>query len=123
MKVADAIKAGVAAIPEIRIAGDPTFCIAFLSDKVDICHVNDYLANKGWRMNGLQSPPGFHFCITRPQTVPGLADRFLKDLKEAVAYAATPPPQRPGLPWCRWARRVTWIWRATSDRSRQPANA
>jgi hypothetical protein len=60
---------------------------------VDICHVNDYLTGKGWRMNGLQSPPGFHFCITRPQTVPGLADRFLGDLREAVAYAAGPPPE------------------------------
>ncbi|MGA2593855.1 MAG: aminotransferase class V-fold PLP-dependent enzyme [Bryobacteraceae bacterium] len=93
MAVANAIKAGASSIPEIRIAGDPTFCIAFMSDKVDICHVNDYLAGKGWRMNGLQSPPGFHFCITRPQTVPGLADRFLADLKEAVAYAKTPPTQ------------------------------
>ncbi|HLY17323.1 MAG TPA: aspartate aminotransferase family protein [Bryobacteraceae bacterium] len=93
MTVADAIKAGAAAIPELRVAGDATFCLAFLSDKVDIFHVNDYLAAKGWRMNGLQSPPGFHFCITRPQTVPGLADRFLGDLREAVAYAGGPPPQ------------------------------
>jgi len=93
MRVADAIKAGAAKISEIRIAGNPTFCIAFLSDKVDICHVNDYLTNKGWRMNGLLSPPGFHFCITRPQAVADVADRFLTDLREGVAYAATPPAQ------------------------------
>lgn len=95
MQVADAIKAGAAAIPEIKIAGNPTFCIAFLSDVVDIYHVNDYLAARGWRMNGLQSPPGFHFCITRPQTVPGLAERFLADLRAAVEYAKTPPPHAP----------------------------
>jgi glutamate/tyrosine decarboxylase-like PLP-dependent enzyme len=92
MQVADAIKAGAAAIPEIKIAGNPTFCIGFLSDVVDIYHVNDYLASKGWRMNGTQLPPGFHFCITRPQTVPGLAERFLSDLRDGVAYAKTPPP-------------------------------
>ncbi len=92
MQVADAIKAGAAAIPEIKIAGDPTFCIGFLSDVVDMYHVNDYLASKGWRMNGTQLPPGFHFCITRPQAVPGLADRFLSDLREGVAYAKAPPP-------------------------------
>lgn len=92
MKVAGAIKAGVGMIPEIKIAGDPTFCIGFLSDVVDIYHVNDYLASKGWRMNGSQLPPGFHFCITRPQTTPGIAERFLVDLRAGVEYAKTPPP-------------------------------
>jgi glutamate/tyrosine decarboxylase-like PLP-dependent enzyme len=92
MQVADAIKAGATEIPEIKVAGDPTFCIGFLSDVVDIYHVNDYLTSKGWRMNGTQLPPGFHFCITRPQTVPGLAERFLSDLRDGVAYAKTPPP-------------------------------
>lgn len=92
MNVADAIREGASAIPEIKIAGKPTFCIAFLSDVVDIYHVNDYLAAKGWRMNGLQSPPGFHFCITRPQAEAGIAERFLADLRDGVAYAKTPPP-------------------------------
>ena len=95
MDVADAIKRGAAAIPEIRIAGNPTFCIAFMSDVVDIYHANDYLAAKGWRMNGLQSPPGFHFCITRPQTTGDIAERFIADLRDAVAYAKTPPPHPP----------------------------
>lgn len=93
--VADAIREGAAEIPEIRIAGDPTFCLAFFSDSLDIYHVNDFLASKGWRMNGLQSPAGFHFCITRPQTKPGVAERFLSDLRDAVAYAKTPPPHPP----------------------------
>jgi len=92
MKVADVIKASVATIPEIRIVGDPTFCIAFVSDVLDIYHVNDYLASKGWRMNGSQLPPGFHFCITRPQTVPGIAEGFIADLRAGVEYAKTPPP-------------------------------
>jgi sphinganine-1-phosphate aldolase len=93
MNVADAIQQGARAIPEIKIAGHPTFCIAFLSDTVDMYHANDYLVSKGWRMNVLRSPPGFHFCITRPQTVPGLAERFLGDLREAVAYAKLPHEQ------------------------------
>jgi glutamate/tyrosine decarboxylase-like PLP-dependent enzyme len=92
MDVADAIKTGVSAIPEITIAGKPTFCIAFFSEVVDIYHVNDYLTSRGWRMNGTQCPPGFHFCITRPQTAPGIAEAFLADLKAGVVYAKTPPP-------------------------------
>jgi hypothetical protein len=46
--VGGTIKAGAAAIPEIKIAGEPTFCIGFLSEVVDIYHVNDYLTSKGW---------------------------------------------------------------------------
>jgi glutamate/tyrosine decarboxylase-like PLP-dependent enzyme len=92
MKAAETIRAGAASIPEIKIAGRPSFCMAFMSDVVDIYHVNDFLAAKGWRMNVLQGPPGFHFCVTRPQTQPGVAEAFVADLRAAVAYAKTPPP-------------------------------
>jgi sphinganine-1-phosphate aldolase len=92
MKAAGTIRSGAASIPEIEIIGRPTFCLAFKSDVVDMYHVNDSLAAKGWRMNVLQSPPGFHFCITRPQTQPGVAEAFVDDLRAAVAYAKTSPP-------------------------------
>lgn len=90
MTTADKIRAGIAQIPEIKIMGKSTFLIAMASEVVDIYHVNDYLASKGWRMNGCQNPPGFHFCITLPQTEPGLAERFIEDLKAGVAYAKNP---------------------------------
>jgi len=95
MKAADTIKAGVARIPELRIAGNPTFCIAVLSDVVDIYHVADHMASRGWRLNGLQRPPGFHICVTLPQTAPGLAERFVEDLRAAVVYAKNPPASPP----------------------------
>src|SRR5262249_56395592 len=95
MKAADTIKAGVARIPELRIAGNPTFCIAVLSDVLDIYHVADHMASRGWRLNGLQRPPGFHICVTLPQTAPGLAERFVEDLRAAVAYAKNPPASPP----------------------------
>jgi sphinganine-1-phosphate aldolase len=71
-----------------------TFMAAAESD-IDIFHVNDHLAGNGWRMNGLQNPPGLHFCISRPNTVAGVMDHFAQDLDDAVAYArdrvGTPP--------------------------------
>ncbi len=81
--------------PELRVLGDPTFNVAFAAstaealgdDPIDIFHVNDALAAKQWRMNGLQHPPAVHFCITRPNTLPGVMDRFAADLHEAVGYA------------------------------------
>jgi len=98
MKAADTIKTGVAKIPELKVIGMPTYCIAFTSDKVDIYHVNDFLAERGWRLNGLQKPAGFHLCITLPQTLPGVATRFIKDIGAGVDYAKNPPamPARSG---------------------------
>ena len=43
MSVADAIKKGVADIPDLRIIGDPTFIVSLRSSVVDIFHVNDYM--------------------------------------------------------------------------------
>ena len=31
-------------------------------------------------MNGLQLPPALHFCVTRPNTQPGVAEAFAADL-------------------------------------------
>ncbi len=88
MKVADEIKAGIAAIPELLLIGEPTFVISFRSEEVDVYHINDFMKSRGWRFNVLQLPPALHFCITMPQTfVPGVADRFLADLKSGVEYA------------------------------------
>jgi glutamate/tyrosine decarboxylase-like PLP-dependent enzyme len=87
MGVSDKIRAAVAQIPELRIMGKSTFLIAITSDVFDPYFVNDHLHDKGWRMNGCQNPLGFHFCITLPQTQPGVAEQFIEDLKEAVEYA------------------------------------
>jgi len=83
------IRAAVEALPELRVFGDPTFCIAFGSDELDIYHVNDALKQSGWRMNSLQLPPGLHFCVTLPNTQPGVTEAFAADLASAVEYAKT----------------------------------
>ena len=98
MKAADTIKSGIAKIPELKIIGKPTYCIGITSDKVDIYHVNDFLVGRGWRLNGLQRPAGFHMCVTLLQTLPGVAARFVKDIAAGVEYAKNPPatPARSG---------------------------
>ena len=89
------IREGIARIPELRILGTSTFLIALTSDVVDPYYVNDYLTKMDWRMNGCQNPPGFHFCITLPQTLPGIAERFVKDLADGVRFAKDPPYEVP----------------------------
>jgi sphinganine-1-phosphate aldolase len=95
MATADKIRFGIASIPEIKIAGKSTFLISMISDQVDMYHVNDYLISKGWRMNGCQNPPGFHFCVTLRNSLPGVAEAFVKDLTDGVAYAKDPPQPFP----------------------------
>jgi sphinganine-1-phosphate aldolase len=95
MDTADKMRAGIAKIPELRIMGKSTFLISLTSDVLNPYFVNDYLASKGWRMNGCQNPPGFHFCITLPQTQPGIAEQFVKDLADGVAFAKDPPYEVP----------------------------
>ena len=83
--IRDGIRAG---IPELEVIGDPLFLIAFkAAGDLDIYLVNDALMAQGWRMNPLQLPPALHFCVTRPNTAPGVAESFLEALRGAVAYA------------------------------------
>lgn len=97
-RTADAIKAAVREHPELELIGDSLFNVAFKASPesgIDIFHVNDGLADRGWRMNGLQRPPALHFCITRPNTQEGVAEAFATDLAAAVEYAKDPPSAMP----------------------------
>ncbi len=89
------IRDGIRTIPELEVIGEPTFLVAFKSPGLNVYHVNDALIAKGWRLNALQLPPALHFCVTRPNTAPGVADAFVADLREAVEYAKHPPAAEP----------------------------
>jgi glutamate/tyrosine decarboxylase-like PLP-dependent enzyme len=84
---AAAMRASVEQHPELRILGSPTFLFSFTSDDFDVYHVNDFLRTRGWRLNGQQYPNALHMAVTRPQTQPGVAEAFDRDLADAVAYA------------------------------------
>ncbi|CAG9559603.1 unnamed protein product [Danaus chrysippus] len=68
------------------IFGQPaTTVVAFGSNSFDIFKLADLLHQKGWSLNALQFPSGIHIAVTHAHTRPGVADRFLADLKEATA--------------------------------------
>jgi sphinganine-1-phosphate aldolase len=83
------IREGVESIEGLEVIGNPLWLIAFKSSEpdLDIYLVNDHLKKAGWRLNSLQLPPALHFCVTRPNTYPGIADAFVAALREAVAWA------------------------------------
>jgi sphinganine-1-phosphate aldolase len=89
------MQAAVTSHPELRLMGKPTFCFSFTSDAFDIYHLNDFMRQRGWRLNGQQYPNALHMAVTRPQTQPGVVERFARDLAEAVAYAKAPAADKP----------------------------
>lgn len=80
----------VASIPGLRVLGDPQVSvIAFTSDVFDIYQLAELMSRNSdgspnWSLNALQYPPAVHFCVTDVHTQPGLAQRFLDDLRDAA---------------------------------------
>lgn len=83
----ESMQAAVREHASLRLMGKPTFLFSFTSDEFDVYLVNDFLRLRGWRMNGQQYPNALHMAVTRPQTQPGVVERWRADLAEAVAYA------------------------------------
>lgn len=94
LATADIIKKGIRHIHELQILGDPLFVVAFASDSLDIYKVLDYMSRKKWSLNGLHKPSCVHICVTLRHTQPGVVERFLLDLKSAVAYVKEHPEEK-----------------------------
>lgn len=74
------------------IFGTPvTSVIALGSKKFHIYRLSEGLSTKGWNLNPLQFPCGIHLCVTKVHTQPGVADQFLKDVKEVLAKITQNP--------------------------------
>lgn len=97
MSTADQIKQGVLEIPEIKLMGNPLWILSFGSDSLNIYEVLDQMSKRNWNLNGLHKPACFHIALTLRHTQPGVAERFVQDLKESVAYVKNNPGKREGL--------------------------
>jgi len=92
-----AVRDGIAAIPQLRVLGDPLWVVAFGSDRLDIYRVLERMTGRGWSLNGLHRPPAVHLCVTLRHTEPGVAERFLADLRASVAEVESGPAGEPGM--------------------------
>jgi glutamate/tyrosine decarboxylase-like PLP-dependent enzyme len=93
LETADRIKRGIRALPELHVLGEPLFVIAFGSRSVDIYKVMERMGAKGWNLNGLHKPSAVHLCVTLRHTEPGVAERFLEDLRAAVEHVRAHPQE------------------------------
>ncbi|RMF61040.1 MAG: aminotransferase class V-fold PLP-dependent enzyme, partial [Calditrichaeota bacterium] len=94
LETAQHIRQGIAEIPELKVLGDPLWVIAFSSDVLDIYKVMDFMSKRRWNLNALQKPPALHICVTLRHTQDGVAQKFVSDLKDAVAYVKAHPEDK-----------------------------
>lgn len=88
------IIAGTSNIDGIHILGQPEVSvIAYGSDKFDIFRLNEAMSHRGWCLNPLQFPSGFHLCVTLLHVSENMADKFVDDLRECVAEIMRDPGQ------------------------------
>ncbi|MCH9682374.1 MAG: aminotransferase class V-fold PLP-dependent enzyme [Deltaproteobacteria bacterium] len=98
LETAASIRAGIEGISELRVLGDPLWVIAFASeDGLDIYRVMDRLTHRGWSLNGLHRPACIHICVTLRHAEPGVAERFVADLREAVDHVKSQPATEGGM--------------------------
>jgi len=50
-----------------------------------------------WNLNGLHKPSSIHLAVTLRHTQEGVAERFLDDLRAAVAHALAHPDEEEGM--------------------------
>jgi sphinganine-1-phosphate aldolase len=91
LEAGEVIRKGIEDIPELEVIGDPLWVIAFTSDTLDVYGISDQMGQRGWSLNGLQRPAAAHICVTLRHTQPGVADRFVSDLRASVEALAGMP--------------------------------
>ena len=88
---------GIAQIPELRVLGHPIGAFAIASDSVNMYLVLDQMSGRGWALTGLLKPCAIHVSPTLRHTQPGVAERFVEDLKAAVTYVRDTPDIEGGM--------------------------
>ncbi len=91
------IRTWIEQIPELTILGDPLWVIAFGSNSLDIYKVLEQMSKRGWSLNGLHRPPAIHIAVTLRHTEPGVAQRFIEDLRDSVDYVKQNPKESSGM--------------------------
>ncbi len=97
LESAAVLKEEIRKIPDLHILGNPLWVIAFGSTTLDIYRVMDCLSADGWSLNGLHKPSCVHLCVTLRHAQPGIIERFIRDLRKAVAMVKSQPEVEGGM--------------------------
>jgi sphinganine-1-phosphate aldolase len=94
LQAATVIREGIEGTPGLFVLGDPLWIVAFGSDAIDVYKVLDVMSKRGWNLNGLHKPTAVHLCVTLPVAQPGVPERFVEDLRDAVRQVRAHPKMK-----------------------------
>ncbi|XP_072247478.1 sphingosine-1-phosphate lyase 1 isoform X1 [Leuresthes tenuis] len=95
IRTACKIKTELRKIKGVFVFGDPEVSVVAIgSDVFDIFRLSNALTSKGWNLNTLQYPSSIHICCTLLHTRQGIAERFIRDIKEQVAIILKNPKEK-----------------------------
>jgi glutamate/tyrosine decarboxylase-like PLP-dependent enzyme len=92
LDAADRLRAGIAAIPGLKLVGSPTgsiFSFGSAEKGLDIFAVGDQMEKRGWHVDRLQKPEALHAMVTPRHGA--VADAYLDDLAASVAAVRADP--------------------------------
>lgn len=79
------IASNLKTVKGIFVYGEPQVSVVGLGSKdFNIFRLFDALVEKNWNLNSLQFPSSLHLCVTLLHTQPGVADQFIRDVKDCV---------------------------------------
>lgn len=79
-------------VPGIRLLGSPDVSVVAVgSDTFDPFQLLEKLVERGWNLNPLQYPAGFHLCVTLLHVSENVADRFVADVRHCTAEIMRAP--------------------------------
>ncbi len=85
LETADKLKAGINAIQELEVLGNPVgsvFAYGSKSRDVNIYAVGDQMEKRKWQIDRLQFPEALHAMVTPLHA--GIVTKYLKDLRDSV---------------------------------------
>lgn len=92
MKTTRYLKQEISKIDDVFIYGDPLMSvIAVGSNSFNVLEMSEQMTRKGWNLNTLQFPPGFHICVTLMHTIDGVADQMIQDIKQIASMLKKSP--------------------------------
>jgi sphinganine-1-phosphate aldolase len=91
LEAAAVIREGIEGTPDLFVLGDPLWIVSFGSQVLDVYKVLDVMAKRGWNLNGLHNPTAVHICVTLRVAQPGVPERFVEDLRDAVRQVRADP--------------------------------
>eukprot|EP00949_MAST-11_sp_MAST-11-sp1_P003443 g3443.t1 len=92
LAVREFIQRAIMGIDGISVCGDPVaMVISWQSKTLNVYNVQDAMSKKGWHVNSTQRPPCGQICLTYRHTLEGVKEKFVADLRDAVAEVKSNP--------------------------------